>query len=588
MGMKHWHTRAKRVLFIGFATAFLCAGQGAVAGAQDDPTVVATTVATLVETLDAPTGEIATPTEESATPTPARPVDPRFGVIESHEDPAAAGRLGAAWTRVRFQWAEVQPDGPEDWEPPIDDEELAEELAAGREVVGLLIGLPEWARDRRGLPQDLDRPPDDPANRWGAFVHDVVARYAGRIDRWIIWNEPDIADAGAPGHTWDGSIEEFFQLHRVAYLSAKSANPDAAIHLSAFTFFWAPGYFNRFLDILMADPDAAAHDYYFDAATAHLYFQPNAIYNVLYAFRQALDDHGLDKPIWLVETNAPPMDDPYWEVDNWTLAVSLNEQAAFMPQAIASALAAGAERIAVYKLKDTEGDRQANPEPFGLIRWDNSRRPAFDTYRVAIRMLAGATTAERERWDAVGQIRLDQPGGSTTVLFARLPNPQQARVRAVADTAELVDMWGRAETIEARRGFFDVALPGALCRQTIADYCMIGSTTYYLVQEFTAAQATQSASPPASATPRPPRTPPTMTPTPTAEPSPTVKPSPEASPTSPPSATPLPAPESDEVATGMLAAGDPTEPAMTGLVVLGLGLALGVGLVAWLAGRRAG
>jgi hypothetical protein len=594
IGMKHWHARAGRVLFICLTLALLSAGQGTAAGAQDDPTVVATTDATTIATtgatLDAPTGEPATPTEESATPTPARPVDPRFGVIESHEDPSAAGRLGAAWTRVRFQWAEVQPDGPEDWEPPIEDDELAAELAAGREVVGLLIGLPEWARDRRGLPLGLDRPPDDPANRWGVFVHDVVERYAGRIDRWIIWNEPDIADAGAPGHTWDGSIEEFFQLHRVAYLSATAANPDAAIHLSAFTFFWDPGYFHRFLDILMADPDAATNDYYFDAATAHLYFQPNAVYNILYAFRQVLDDHGLDKPIWLVETNAPPMDDPYWEVDNWTLAVSLNEQAAFVPQAVASALAAGAERIAVYKLKDTEGDRQANPEPFGLIRWDNSRRPAFDTYRVAIRMLAGATTAERERWDAVGQIRLDQPGGSTTVLFARLPDPQQARVRAVADTAELVDMWGRSETIEARRGFFDIALPGALCRQTIADYCMIGSTTYYLVQEFTAAQATRNAPPPASATPQPTRTPlPPVTPTPTTEPSPTVEPSPVASPTAPlPLATPLPAPEMEEIATGTLAAGDTTEPAITGLVVLGLGLALGAGLVVWLAGRRAG
>ncbi|MCZ7667211.1 MAG: hypothetical protein M5U34_08340 [Chloroflexi bacterium] len=48
------------------------------------------------------------------------------------------------------------------------------------------------------------------------------------------------------------------------------------------------------------------------------------------------------KPIWLVETNAPPSDDPYWRVEEWTLSVTLNEQAAFMPQALVSALAAGA------------------------------------------------------------------------------------------------------------------------------------------------------------------------------------------------------------------------------------------------------
>ena len=97
-------------------------------------------------------------------------------------------------------------------------------------------------------------------------------RYAGRIDRWIIWNEPDIDDPTAPGHTWDGDIAQFAQLQRVAYLAAKEANPDAVIHLGAFTYFWDPGYFDRFLDVLAADPDAAANDFYFDAATAHLYF----------------------------------------------------------------------------------------------------------------------------------------------------------------------------------------------------------------------------------------------------------------------------------------------------------------------------
>src|SRR5690606_40795264 len=54
-------------------------------------------------------------------------------------------------------------------------------------------------------------------------------------------------------------------------------------------------------------------------------------------FRQIMAAHGLDKPIWLVETNAPPVDDPDWPVPEYTLAVTLEEQAAFMPQAMAAA-----------------------------------------------------------------------------------------------------------------------------------------------------------------------------------------------------------------------------------------------------------
>ena len=511
--------RLGRVFCVLIALLAALAAAGPTA-AQDTPTPTAVapetpTLETTAAPPDATTAEPTAASDETPTPgpTPDRSSVVRFGVIESYEDPAAADRLGAAWTRARFQWAEVQPDGPRQWQPPLDDEALAAELAAGREVVGLLIGIPDWARDRQGLPRGLALPADDPDNTWAVFVAEAVGRYAGRIDRWIIWNEPDIDDPDALGHTWDGDIEQFAQLQRVAYLAAKSANPDAVVHLGAFTYFWDPGYFDRLLDILAADPDAAAYDTYFDAATAHLYFQPNAVYNVLYAFQQVMADHGLDKPIWLVETNAPPMDDPYWVVPNWTLAVSLGEQAAFIPQTLAAALSAGAERVAVYKLKDAAGDRAANPEPFGLMRWDESRRPAFDTYRVAIRLLGDVTAAERERWDAVGQVRLSQPGQTTTVLFARLPDAQTVRLPATADTAEWVDMWGERETIEAEDGYFTVELPGALCRQTIADYCMIGGTTYYLIQENAPARAAQLAATRAAAATRDAAATPTPSPT---------------------------------------------------------------------------
>ncbi len=413
--------------------------------------------------------------------------DPRFGVVEAYESPADAAALGAAWTRVRFQWAEVQPDGPDSWAPPLDDARLAAEVAAGRQVIGMLIGIPAWARGPDRLPAGLWHPPDDPANLWAAFVRQAAGRYAGVIDHWIIWNEPDIWDPAAPGHTWDGDEDDFLQLQRVAYHSARAANPAAVLHLAAMTYFWdaqfgREQYLDRLLDRLVADPEAAAHGHYFDVATAHLYFQPNTVYDVLSTFGRLLADHGLDKPIWLVETNAPPADDPTWPVGSVTLHVSQSEQAAFMPQALAIALAAGAERVAIYKLQDTEDDLLANPEPFGLVRRDGSRRPAFAAARLAFGMLAGVVAAERERWDEVGQVRLIQGDRVTTVLFARLPAPQSASVPALAETARLVDMHGAERLIRAREGAFQVALPRAACSQSIGDYCMIGGAPFYLVQ----------------------------------------------------------------------------------------------------------
>jgi hypothetical protein len=442
--------------------------------------------------------------------------DWRFGVVEAYESSAEANNLGAAWTRVKIHWAVTQAGGPGSWTPPVSDGQINGEIGNGRLVVGLLIGIPDWARDSNRLPRGLYLAHDDPGNTWANFVREAVSRYNGRINHWIIWNEPDVWDTAAPGHTWDGSVEDFFQLHRTAYIVAKETNPNARIHLSAMTYHWdsrygREQYLNRLMRIIAADPNAAGNDYYFDYLTAHFYFQPDQIFHQIQEFHGIRAAHGIPwKPLWLVETNAPPLDDPGWLVPNWTLSVTQNEQAAFMPQMLAVSLAAGAERIAVYKLKDTEGDRAANPEPFGLLRRDGSRRPAFTTYRIATQYLAGMQGARRERWNEVGQIRINQGSVATTVLFARLPAPQTAQVEATAATAVLVDMWGSRQTITASGGFFTVELPGALCTQSIGDYCMIGGTTYYLVQA--------AGDGPLPTTPPGPGAPPANTPAPVASP----------------------------------------------------------------------
>jgi hypothetical protein len=494
-----------RLLFLLLILSIALAGRPAPAAA----TLAAATLAAAAQTADR---------------------DWRFGLIETYESPNDATTARAAWTRVKFHWAITQAGGPGSWTPPVSETKLDNELAAGRLVVGLLIGIPNWARDENRLPRGLYLAPDDPANTWANYVRQAATTYHGRIHHWIIWNEPDVWDAEAPGHTWDGTIEDFLQLHRTAYLVIKEKNPEAQVHLTGLTYHWdarygREQYLARLLQLIVADPAAAAHGYYFDALTAHFYFQPDQIFEQIQAFHAIRAGYGIPyKPIWLVETNAPPINDPAWRVPNWTLSVTQDEQAAFMPQALAVALAAGAERIAVYKLRDLESDAQANPEPFGLVRLNGSRRPAFTTYQVATRYLAGMESSRRERWDGVAQIRLHQGNQTTTVLFARLPTPQQAQVKATATTATLADMWGNRETITAVDGFFTVDLQPALCTQTIGDYCMIGGTVYYLVQ-FTAAEVDL----PPIALP-----PPAFTPTP--EPTPTVPP------TATPTATPTPAP----------------------------------------------
>lgn len=511
-----------------------------------------------------------------------KPFNP-FGVIESYEDPAKADSLEVSWTRVRFQWADVQVDGSDVWDSVVTDEVIDAEIEAGREVVGLLIGVPEWARDEDDLPRGLYLPHDDPDNTWAQFVREAVGRYDDRINHWIIWNEPDISDPETPGHTWDGDVDDFVQLLRIAFLVAKETNPEVVIHLPAITYFWDPDYIDTFFDTLVEAPGAVENDYYFDVATTHLYFQPERVYELVLLFYESMRSRGIsNKPVWLVETNAPPIDDPYWTVDEWTLSVTLTEQAAFMPQAMVSALAAGAERIAVYKLKDTPGDKEANPEPFGLVHRDGSRRPAFDTYREVIEQLMGTTAVTRERWDEIGQFQIYQEEQTTTVLFARLPQPQVAKVPALVEQAAIVDMWGkRLDDVVAHNGEFTIELPGALCSQSIGDYCMIGGTTYYLIQG--------APSQPATATPT---SMPTIIPTDTR--SPTNTPTAVATMTITTAATytPDPSPSATEI-TVIMSTKEPTtvpdssnEPPDSSIPILTLGIGLfglflGIFLVWW-------
>jgi hypothetical protein len=467
--------------------------------------------------------------------------DPRFGVIEAYQAPAAATTLGAGWTRVTFPWNEIQPNGPEEWNVvPISDDALANELAQGRQVVGLLVTTPGWATDLDagpGVPKGLHLPVDADANLWAEFVRTMVARYAGRIDHWIVWNEPDIPDTRHM--SWGGSTEDFVRLLQVAYTVAKETNPNAVIHMAAVTHWWNEDWFGRFLQTLIAAPNAAANNYYFDVATMHIYFQPETVYDITTHYRDMMRGHGIRKPIWIAETNAAPSQDPSWPVPNAQFDVSLEQQAAYVVQAFSLGIAAGAERMAIYKMADTEADRQANPEPFGLVRVDGTLRPAFNAYQVATTYLAGFQGARWERRDAISLVTVDRGDRTTSVVWARSASAQTAMIPARATRALLVDVRGAAHTIYPERGYYFVDLPGATCSQG----CKIGGPPYMVVERAPAAARTapkpQSPTPQPTAKPEPETAPlPTTTPPQAAAIHPSATATPTASPTSAASRTP--------------------------------------------------
>lgn len=429
--------------------------------------------------------------------------DRRFGAIDTFDDPKSASALGAGWTRVRFPWADLQPNNDGEWNDAFFTEaRLNAEIAAGREVVGLIVNTPHWALEDGsipGVPRGLNTRDDDPNNTWAIFLRNIVSRYAGRIDHWIIWNEPDIWQPSYPGRTWGGDEKSFYQLLRVAYNVIKATDPNATVHLSAFTYFWDTNYgrtpfFSRLLDLMAKDPSAPGNNYYFDVASANLYFRTDNLYDLIAWHHQQMRERGFDKPLWLTETNAAPSADPAWPVAEPEFTITLDEQSHFIIQAFAMALAAGTQRIAIYKLADVPGDHAANPEPFGLVREDGSRRPAFAAFQVAANYLAGFTGATLDQRGDYAQVTVKRGEAWTTVAWTRQPSPVNIEVTAHAAQATLVDATGRTQKISARNGKYIIELAGASC----TGGCLIGGAPRLIVEGAAAVSIAPISKPPAA------------------------------------------------------------------------------------------
>ena len=260
--------------------------------------------------------------------------DPRFGIAETFVNPAAATEAGAGYTRIVLRWDVIQPAGPDDWKPAnVPDPFIEAELAAGRQVVGLLIGTPLWACDASRGPeacQDSRAVPD--MNHWAAFVRRMAQQYRGRISHWVIWNEPDVWDMANPGSTWAGSVEDYARLLKTAYLAVKDVDPAQQVLMAGQTYFWdwshgRRRYLDRLLDAIAADPEAPAHGYYFDAIPYHLYFNPGQTPGVL-AEAGGAQEHGSRQGLWINETNAPPSDDPRNRPGRTAFRITQAEQAA--------------------------------------------------------------------------------------------------------------------------------------------------------------------------------------------------------------------------------------------------------------------
>jgi hypothetical protein len=319
----------------------------------------------------------------------------------------------------------------------------------------------------------------------------VASYYASRgVQRFIIWNEPDIRP-GTYGFEFEGTLEDYYQMVKVAYHAAKLGNPATRIHLAGTTFWHDANsgerlYTDRLLERIASDSEAAQNDYYFDALSLHIYFRTDSVYEIVRDYRALLEKHGFgDKAIWITETNASPNLDPDWPVTRPQFQITLEQQAAFVVQAAALGLAAGAERIAVYKLFD----QQLPPggESFGLLHPQTTsdgviiKRPAFHAWATVIQYFDGVQSAGVAQNPRVNVVRLLHANDRQTIVaWSRFDRSTRLEVRATADKAYLVDIYGNLSILRPEAGVFVLNLPAASCEDE--EGCVIGGMPVIFIQ----------------------------------------------------------------------------------------------------------
>jgi hypothetical protein len=202
------------------------------------------------------------------------------------------------------------------------------------------------------------------------------------------------------------------------------------------------------------------------------------------AFKSIQSKYGINKPVWLTETNAMPSDDTSIPcADKHTgeaIKTTMDQQAAYAIQAEALAAAAGYGKIEFYQMVDQ--DPCSEPAVWGVTRDDGSRRPVTDALKVAVNNLAGYTNAqfvpltrETAKWSAwpddpnslvpnwqVYQVAFDKPGNQrVTALWNGDGSSLRVRIPQNGSSAQVIDRLGNAQPLQAIQGWWVVDLAAA-------------------------------------------------------------------------------------------------------------------------------
>lgn len=304
--------------------------------------------------------------------------------------------LGVTWVRWDLDWSAIQPDNPSsyDWDGP--DRVAATAAKFGIQSLGIITIAPQWALDpNASCTIDQHCPPLDP-NTYAHFASVVASRYKGVINTWEIWNEPNLNGQWATAANGEG----YAAYLKAAYTAIKQANPSAIVLTGGLAAAADEGG-NTSPTTFIRTLYAAGAKGYFDAIALHPYSYPvNASYiapwnswQQMTGIRQLMVDNGDSaKKIWVTEYGAPTggpgsvkdLNQLVFTYGSDYMTESAQQQMLQDVMTLYSQDKSWMGPFFWYSLKDNGSDTSTPENFFGLIRFDGSQKPAYQTFKQII------------------------------------------------------------------------------------------------------------------------------------------------------------------------------------------------------------
>lgn len=428
----------------------------------------------------------AQPKNRTTTPTPK---NPRLGTNFANYYKAPGVRAygdmrdaGASHDRITFDWFRLQPTSTVFSTDVVQayDALVADAGTANIQILGVLIGAPDWAKDTSitggayNIPRNLNLAWNDPNNYWGQYVNQIALRYKGTVRDWEVWNEPNLSEF------WPASPALFARLMQVSYQAIKAADPNATVVLG--------GIYRGVNDTTIRSIFSALRDldptgvnrYFHDVIGFHLYDGGHcSTLDELEYLRQFFwKPYVGDKPIWMTESGIRVWDTP--RNDGYALPI---ESATFFLTNYAYSLAHGVQRYYYFRAIDPDPN---DPQPWGLLRADGTPRLSLTAMRVAAQYLPSQMlgyTFELVNNNAVHKATFFTPSGRTTVVWNISAGPQDVLLPSGAPTGTLVTQEGITNTLDAVSGTYVLNLAPAQNFRWGQPTCQVASPPLILIED---------------------------------------------------------------------------------------------------------